>query len=343
MQREFDFITYARKAKYSSGRNSTSAVRAITLHTAECNCRFSAGAIRLTDYAATMSDGRRASWNFSVSNTEIAQSLPSNEIAWHAGSSRGNRTGPGIEMATAMNTADWTDRYHQAMIAQLAKLVAGICLKYNIPPVRLTANDLKAGKKGIVDHNIQRLAFGGTSHRDVGKNFPWSQFLQMVKTRMNGNVPSTTPVPTNVVLEKGSTGTAVKAIQRLLGVVEDGDFGPTTEAAVKGFQRAQSLERDGIVGPITTERIKDPKPVDQIKSSFLWYVLHSDATPPLVFKPAYNALVNRWRGAFGIGNGSFDSRTTGFTQGFQYGIGVIPHGAVDRITWGTMFAANFND
>ena len=58
-------------------------------------------------------------------------------------------------------------------------------------------------------------------------------------------------------LRRGSTGEAVKTLQRRLRVLGfsagriDGDFGPATEAAVIAFQRAKQLLPDGIVGPRT--------------------------------------------------------------------------------------------
>lgn len=56
-------------------------------------------------------------------------------------------------------------------------------------------------------------------------------------------------------LQKGSSGPAVKAVQRvLLGRVDidvDGIFGPKTENALKSFQAANALLQDGIVGPQT--------------------------------------------------------------------------------------------
>ena len=59
------------------------------------------------------------------------------------------------------------------------------------------------------------------------------------------------------VLEKGSVGDSVKALQMLLngsgfscGAV-DGSFGSNTLSAVKSFQKASKLDVDGIVGSIT--------------------------------------------------------------------------------------------
>jgi peptidoglycan hydrolase-like protein with peptidoglycan-binding domain len=54
-----------------------------------------------------------------------------------------------------------------------------------------------------------------------------------------------------VVVKRGDRGSAVRAIQRKLGLTADGVFGPMTERAVKRFQRRHDLVPDGIVGPLT--------------------------------------------------------------------------------------------
>jgi peptidoglycan hydrolase-like protein with peptidoglycan-binding domain len=54
-----------------------------------------------------------------------------------------------------------------------------------------------------------------------------------------------------VVVKRGDRGSAVRAIQRELGIGADGVFGPQTERAVKRFQRRHDLVPDGIVGPLT--------------------------------------------------------------------------------------------
>jgi peptidoglycan hydrolase-like protein with peptidoglycan-binding domain len=55
----------------------------------------------------------------------------------------------------------------------------------------------------------------------------------------------------DVVVERGHRGSAVRQIQRRLGVPADGVFGPQTEQAVRRFQRSKGLVADGIVGPVT--------------------------------------------------------------------------------------------
>lgn len=51
------------------------------------------------------------------------------------------------------------------------------------------------------------------------------------------------------MIESGDIGKAVEAWQKIVGVKEDGEFGPKTKAATLEFQRAYKLEVDGIAGP----------------------------------------------------------------------------------------------
>ena len=68
----------------------------------------------------------------------------------------------------------------------------------------------------------------------------------------NGSVtPASMPL-----IKKGSTGSAVLQLQKLLnklgyGLEEDSSFGPATDAAVRAYQKAHGLEVDGEVGPKT--------------------------------------------------------------------------------------------
>ena len=86
--------------------------------------------------------------------------------------------------------------------------------------------------------------------------------------------PTSTPAPANKtaaptasVLKKGSTGSAVRTLQKRLkelgyytGSV-DGDFGDGTSNAVRAFQRANGLKVDGVVGEGTQKKLNDSKAV----------------------------------------------------------------------------------
>lgn len=50
-------------------------------------------------------------------------------------------------------------------------------------------------------------------------------------------------------LHRGMKGQPIRDLQKLLGIPQDGDFGPGTEKAVKAFQSSHGLKPDGIAGP----------------------------------------------------------------------------------------------
>jgi N-acetylmuramoyl-L-alanine amidase len=53
------------------------------------------------------------------------------------------------------------------------------------------------------------------------------------------------------VLRKGAVGDSVKILQEILGLKNDGVYGPLTEKAVKEWQIENGLLSDGVIGPIT--------------------------------------------------------------------------------------------
>lgn len=75
------------------------------------------------------------------------------------------------------------------------------------------------------------------------------------------STPTPTPAPAKPVakplpnLKQGSTGSAVKTLQKKLGITADGSFGPKTRAAVVAFQKKHGLTPDGHVGPLTWAKL----------------------------------------------------------------------------------------
>lgn len=76
---------------------------------------------------------------------------------------------------------------------------------------------------------------------------------QMAMQALTGEIPPRAAI--TETLRRGSKGDAVKQIQRKLGLAEDGDFGPGTEAAVKKWQGANGLVSDGVIGPASIAKL----------------------------------------------------------------------------------------
>jgi hypothetical protein len=65
------------------------------------------------------------------------------------------------------------------------------------------------------------------------------------------------PSEDHPTIGQGDQGPAVAEVQHILGLPEDGEFGPVTAAGVTQFQRAAALDADGVVGPNTWNALDD--------------------------------------------------------------------------------------
>ncbi len=64
-------------------------------------------------------------------------------------------------------------------------------------------------------------------------------------------------IGTRDYISTGCKGESVKKIQRIVGVIDDGDFGSKTRKAVKRWQKANGLPSDGKVGKSTLAKMKE--------------------------------------------------------------------------------------
>lgn len=115
-------------------------------------------------------------------------------------------------------------------------------------------------------HKEYALPKGRKPDPDLNMN----EFRQKVTDILNSTTPpvlipaeepaSPDGTPGRRTIRRGDTGDLVKIIQARLGLVQDGDFGPKTEAAVRQFQREHQLVPDGIVGP-KSWKVLDAAPI----------------------------------------------------------------------------------
>lgn len=121
-----------------------------------------------------------ASAHLLIDPYEVVRGVHDKDWAWHAGAANGPSIG--IEHAGWAYKTDWNTPESQEELARSAKVVAQYCRAYNIPAVWLTADDLRAGKRGITGHRECNVAFeGGRGHVDPGPNFPRQEYARKVK------------------------------------------------------------------------------------------------------------------------------------------------------------------
>jgi cell wall-associated NlpC family hydrolase len=103
------------------------------------------------------------------------------------------------------------------------------------------------------------------------------------------------------LLKIGSRGSAVRAVQRALGIPADGIFGPQTRAAVRAFQARHGLVVDGIVGPQTRAALFGTDRDDYIRA---WWVAPVQRALGLpvdgVYGPQTRAAVRAYQARHGL-------------------------------------------
>lgn len=148
-----------------------------------------------TTGAGSCSDGyaRRIATYFRSSNAagsahyvvdpgETLQTAYDSVICWHAPP---NANSIGVELCDPVEgpLSRWDDRDHRRMLKRAARLVAELCLAYDVPVRLVNPRKLKRGIGGICEHSDVSEAFRQSSHWDLGK-FPRRRFIRMVRAEV---------------------------------------------------------------------------------------------------------------------------------------------------------------
>lgn len=153
----------------------------ITIHSAVTPCRAGMARAVARDFATTET---KKSAHYSVDPGEVIQSVGDHTIAYHCGHNDRSLAVELCEMPSKINLARWYDKAHRQMVARAVRLVAELCLAYDIPPYYVDAKGLRAGRSGITTHNEIRLAFPGvTTHWDPGA-WPRYRFMRAVRAEI---------------------------------------------------------------------------------------------------------------------------------------------------------------
>lgn len=175
-------------AKFTVGNNKP--IKRVVIHSAVMPCE-PGRARQLADMNRRGTGG--GSWHYAVDPRETVQCSYDSVICWHAPP---NANSIGIEMADwpdPMPAPEGTARWkrlrlhwrwagvrHQRMLNRTARLTAELCLAYDLPIRYLTAEDLRAGKRGITTHANVSKAWGQSTHWDPGY-WPRYAFMALVR------------------------------------------------------------------------------------------------------------------------------------------------------------------
>lgn len=169
-----------------SGWRDPTKCQIAAVHTFECP-----RSDRLEHWADWQHNDGSGSYNILVGTK---RTLRANDDAWipWAAMPTGNRVGLHLSFLAyaASSRAEWLK--YDAQLDKAADVVADWCRRYGIPPVKLTAEQVRAGQRGICGHHEISLAWHESDHTDPGAGFPWDVFIQKVKARINPPKPAPT-------------------------------------------------------------------------------------------------------------------------------------------------------
>jgi hypothetical protein len=217
----------------------------------------------------------QASAHWCVDNNSRVRCVYDDNSAWAMPPA--NEYSLNVEMAgyAAQTAVQWDDAYSLAMMKIAALCVAEWCVKYDIPVRHLTTAQIKAREKGIAGHVDVNRAFHASDHTDPGPHFPWVHFLIEVKAQVqdlsakmkaphivekdckslqksvrvtaDGKWGSDTDRHCDALIAATAFGhykfpSGIKFAQQVVGVKQDGVWGPTSKSAMRDTVKA--VQRD---------------------------------------------------------------------------------------------------
>lgn len=160
-----------------------------------------------------------------------------------------------------------------------------------------------------------------------------------------------TPDPAGSVWGPGSTGDKVREIQRIVGVADDGIYGPQTEAAVRQWQANLGINADGWWGPVTEQATHDLfvflsnlTVVQEIAPDNDFFRAVNDARQQIIQQGSNGFAVKvaqvtlNGRGYTLVGDGIFGPRTDAAVRSFQSDNGLAVDGIIGPDTWNALLS-----
>lgn len=156
--------------------------------------------------------------------------VPDNVVSWHAPP---NDHSIGIEICAeggaygmSYTRDQWLSPQVWPAVQRAAARTAELCTRFGLPVVKLNAADLLAGKRGICAHVDVSTAWKQSTHSDLGKAFPWPEFLAAVEAA-GTPTPAPDPEETELMAAKDDIINALCAdnspiVARLIQIINRG-------------------------------------------------------------------------------------------------------------------------
>ena len=279
------------------------------------------------------SPGRNASAHLFVDDNSIYQSVELRDVAWAIGCKQGykmdanNNNSISVEMCcTAGN----------GYVSEKTQINAAYVMAYLCKLIRISASQVDTY---VIRHYDAVKSNKSCPAQYVSDPKQFTQFKTWIKNILNtgsynGN-PSNTPNPSNsssTTLKVGSRGEDVKTMQNMLNAcgfncgTPDGIFGSGTETAVKSMQKHLGITQDGVYGATSKSKLESMYNTNGLANSSvngIWYY-NKHGRPDTSF----TGLAQNTNGWFYIKNGQVDFSYNGLVKNNQ-GWWIVQKGKVN--------------
>jgi N-acetyl-anhydromuramyl-L-alanine amidase AmpD len=182
--KEWPDLKWIPPKSYTNDNRTKSDIKWVVIHDTEGSSN-SESAENGAEYNQRRTDGTSA--HYFVDNNSVVHCVVSADRA-HTARATGNRYGIQYELCgrASWQKSTWLNDYGRAMLERAAKQVARDCEKFDIPVRHLTVAQVRNKERGLCSHWDITRAFpedNGT-HTDPGPNFPWTEFLNMVRAEL---------------------------------------------------------------------------------------------------------------------------------------------------------------
>jgi peptidoglycan hydrolase-like protein with peptidoglycan-binding domain len=200
------------------------------------------------------------SYHMIVDTDSSVAMMPDEYTAFGVATSGFNSTCWMIAIAAVSSDLNGDDTRTQAEIDRMGAEIVAFWRRNNIDIAaasQFIGDDVKV-RPGLAHHGDVQPADRSDAWSRRADRWVFDSMLLQAIQRHSGEQPVAPPVPTpptpdpaGSVWGPGATGDKVREIQNIVGVPQDGIYGPQTEAAVRQWQTNLNVPADGFWGPLT--------------------------------------------------------------------------------------------
>lgn len=286
--------------------------------------------------------------------------MPITYTAYGVAESGYNSTCVMVALAARSADLDLGNGYTPTEIDFMAKAIVDAWNEAGFDPMaglQFIGDGVKYGQ-GLAHHGDVQPADRSDAWSRSPKRAEFDAYLlQRIAANAGGSTPAAPPVfvpptpPASSIWQVGSTGDKVREIQRIVGVPDDGAFGPRTEAAVRQWQSNLKLNADGVWGPATEEAtnnlfafLANLPIVQEVNPDNEFLQALNEATKQVLRLGSTGDSVKIVQAGLNgkysplVADGVFGPATDRAVRGFQSSRGLVADGVVGPQTWNALLS-----